>query len=707
MSNNEIDWTSGENPYAYAEGGAQDIFDSETAFTVNASFPTPEARQEQLDIALTLNPWFEVGLGDVRFENLIIRAQLEEWDDAKFARNLAGTSWGRAIYFQMRAPTGGGGSGLTREQNIENIKAQLRSNSNVLGLGLSEEQIAQLATTAVDENQNDAVLTESVFALVDPNAIVSGDIKTLANRLYQESIGVRATLGAGQAMEYAIQIVSGNMSEGTALQEIRDNAGVENPQYASLISKGYNLNDYDTLFEQIKNTVQRYGVALTDDAIGSIAELAMDREFDDTQIINEIFDNFDVSLGVESGTLSAKQEAIIAAAREYRLDITEAEALNLAIRFTRNELDDAGIDQILQTRAQDETAYGDLIDLNIDIDSYESALASITSASRTLGISLSDSQLSNLATQAMQFEWNDQQITNELFAQLDVGQGLVTGTILGLRNTIRQRAYAQRVVLTDADATQLAIDMASGNMDETGLQAWIDERAIADNPDYQTEIEFGLDLNTVDTARASIADAITKLGLNPNNFNVEELAQQAVSNSWDNNQLTDALLTNIGIDTEIGDGLISQKINQIKALAKQYFVPMSDSTAKTYALQSMRGQITDDTLISVFTDQAKALFPFLNSTIEAGLTPASYFDPMREVLAGQLEMNVEDIDLSQSEWLDMVTSTNEDGSTRTNTMTEVISNARQDSRWAQTANARSSITNAVGILSGMFGVRGF
>lgn len=711
MSNEEtpVDYsTITNNDYAYAEIGFGSTFESETAWTVNQSFSNAEARQEQLDIATTLNPYFEIGLGDVRFENLVIRAQMENWSDDKFAQTLAGTSWGRAIFFQMMAPTGGGaGSGLTREQSIENVKAQLRQNSNTLGLGLSEEQITQLATNAVDQNQNDAALTASVFEIVDPNAIVSGDIKTLANQLYQESLSVRATLGADQAMEYAIQIISGNMSEATAVQEIRNNAGVQNPQYASLIQKGYDLNDYDTLFNQIQNTVRRYGVALTDDVIGQIAELAISREFDDSQIIDEIFNNFDSSLGVDSGTLSAKQDAIIQAAREYRLEITEADALNLAIRFTRNELDDAGIDQILQARAQEETAYGDLIDLNIDIDSYESALASITSASRTLGISLSDNQLSSIARQAMQFDWNDQQVTNALFAQLDVGQGLVSGTILGLRNNIRQRAYASRVVLTDADATQLAIDMASGNMDEGGLQAWIDERAIADNPDYQTEILFGLDLNTIDTARASIADAITKLGLNPQSFNVNQLAQQAVSGAWDNNQLTDVLLSNVGLESTIGDGLITQKVNQIKAMAKQYFVPMSDSTAMTYALQSMRGQITDDTLSSVFIDQAKALFPFLNSTIESGLTPASYFAPMREVLANELEMNAEDIDLSRSEWLNMVTSTNTDGSTRSNTMTEVINNARKDSRWAQTTNARASITNAVGVLSGMFGVRGF
>ena len=497
MSNDEtpVDYsTMTTNDYSYADIGFGSVYERETAFTVNASFSDPDARAEQLTIATTLNPWFEVGMGDVRFENLVIRAQSEGWSDTKFAQTLAGTSWGRAIYFEMASPTGdtGAGSGLSREQSIENVAAQLRRNNNMLGLGLSDDQITQLATTAVDENQNDSALTESVFQVVDPSAIVSGEIKTIANELYLESLGVRATLGADEAMEYAIQIASGNMSQETAVLEIRENAGKENPEYASLLQKGYDLNNYDTLVNQIRTTVRRYGVALTDDVIADIAELAIDRDFDDTQIIGEIFNNFDTSLGVESGTLSAKQDDIINTAREYRFEITEAEALNLAIRFTKNELDDAGIDQILQARAQDETEFGELIDLNIDIDSYESALASITSAANTLGVSLTDAQLSDIAQEAMQFNWNDQQVTNALFEQIDAGQGLVSGTVLGLRNTIRERAYAQRVVLTDVDATQLAINMASGNMDESGLQAWIDERAIADNPDYQSEIEFGL-----------------------------------------------------------------------------------------------------------------------------------------------------------------------------------------------------------------------
>lgn len=685
-------------------------FDREVSLFVNQNFPGQSQRQNELDSIILLNPELAVGLGDVRYENLLLFTIGNDLSAEQFARRLVGSNWGRAIYTEMMVGASGGsggGAGVSREQQISNLMATLSSTSNMLGLGLSDEDLTTIANTAVDGNMDSAAITAEMFNIVDPSAIVSGDIKTLANELYNESLNVRSTLSDEEAMEYAIRIASGQMSRDTAIFEIGEAAGQERPEYASLISRGFDLNDFDNLYSDIQNTVRRYGVAVTDDQIRDIATLAIERELNDGQIIDEIFNNFDESLGVAPGSLSAKQEEIINQARTYRLDITDNEALNLAIRFTRQELDDAGIDQILSTRASEETQFGDIIDLNIDINSYERTLASLTSSAQTLGIQLDDNKLANIARDAIQFEYSEQQATNALFDALDEGQGLVSGTILGMRNRIRQDAYDQRVVLSDAEATELAVDMSLGNMDELGLQAFLDERAIEEQPDYQTEIEFGLDLNSIDTARASITDAISQFGLDPSAFDVNQLAQQAISNNWDSNQLTDAILSTTTINSAIGDGLIKQEQNKVKALARRYMVPMSDGTAMTYALQKMQGQITDDTLMSAFTDQAKSLFPFLNSTIEAGLTPGDYFEPAREVLANTLELNVEDIDLTQSDFMDLVTTTDESGTTRANSMTEIMQAARKDKRWANTSNARSAVTTAVSALSSMFGVRGF
>ena len=685
-------------------------FDREVSLFVNQNFPGQSQRQNELDSIILLNPDLAVGLGDVRYENLLLFSIGNDLNAEQFARRLVGSNWGRAIYTEMMVGASGGsggGAGVSREQQISNLMATLSSTSNMLGLGLSDEDLTTIANTAVDGNMDSAAITAEMFNIVDPSAIVSGDIKTLANELYNESLNVRSTLSDEEAMEYAIRIASGQMSRDTAIFEIGEAAGQERPEYASLISRGFDLNDFDNLYSDIQNTVRRYGVAVTDDQIRDIATLAIERELNDGQIIDEIFNNFDESLGVAPGSLSAKQEEIINQARTYRLDITDNEALNLAIRFTRQELDDAGIDQILSTRASEETQFGDIIDLNIDINSYERTLASLTSSAQTLGIQLDDNKLANIARDAIQFEYSEQQATNALFDALDEGQGLVSGTILGMRNRIRQDAYDQRVVLSDAEATELAVDMSLGNMDELGLQAFLDERAIEEQPDYQTEIELGLDLNSIDTARASITDAISQFGLDPSAFDVNQLAQQAISNNWDSNQLTDAILSTTTINSAIGDGLIKQEQNKVKALARRYMVPMSDGTAMTYALQKMQGQITDDTLMSAFTDQAKSLFPFLNSTIEAGLTPGDYFEPAREVLATTLELNVEDIDLTQSDFMDLVTTTDESGTTRANSMTEIMQAARKDKRWANTSNARSAVTTAVSALSSMFGVRGF
>lgn len=88
----------------------------------------------------------------------------------------------------------------------------------------------------------------------------------------------------------------------------------------------------------------------------------------------------------------------------------------------------------------------------------------------------------------------------------------------------------------------------------------------------------------------------------------------------------------------------------LRTLARQWAVPLSDQTVADWAARIMKGEATQDMFLSYLKEQAKSLFPGLSSAIDRGITPIQYANPYIEIAVQELGINPADFDLMDPRW---------------------------------------------------------
>lgn len=94
----------------------------------------------------------------------------------------------------------------------------------------------------------------------------------------------------------------------------------------------------------------------------------------------------------------------------------------------------------------------------------------------------------------------------------------------------------------------------------------------------------------------------------------------------------------------------SPVIDNLKALAAQYAVPMSDATLQKWSQDILTGMVDENTFRSYLIEQAKSLFPGLANALDRGITVAQYVAPYAEIAAQELGVNPMAIDWRDPKW---------------------------------------------------------
>ena len=90
--------------------------------------------------------------------------------------------------------------------------------------------------------------------------------------------------------------------------------------------------------------------------------------------------------------------------------------------------------------------------------------------------------------------------------------------------------------------------------------------------------------------------------------------------------------------------------DQLKQVASEYLVPISDQVIQQWGQNIASGQVDLNGFTSYMKEQAKSLFPGLTAAIDSGQTVKQYTDPYRQKAAQVLEINPDSIDFSQPQW---------------------------------------------------------
>ena len=204
---------------------------------------------------------------------------------------------------------------------------------------------------------------------------------------------------------------------------------------------------------------------------------------------------------------------------------------------------------------------------------------------------------------------------------------------------------------------------------------------------------------------ATIQNRARSLGLNIGSGQISSIATQATANGWTDAQTVDYMLQQVNW-AQLEQGDLKAMFDDVKAMAGDYLVSLSDGTAQEYAERLASGELSMEGVRSALVRQAKARFGWMESQLDQGVTVKQYFSPVRDTIARELEVSAESIDMMDPKWLGMMETKDKDGNLGPASLYEAQMAARKDPRWARTRNAQEMTTNVVGMIGDVFGLRG-
>lgn len=209
-------------------------------------------------------------------------------------------------------------------------------------------------------------------------------------------------------------------------------------------------------------------------------------------------------------------------------------------------------------------------------------------------------------------------------------------------------------------------------------------------------------LNQTDPAAAAqslmnqqqeVVRAASKYGLHVNPHILTGLATAALSNGWDDERVVEEL---IKLQANTGDemtGLLGATYDDLKAVASDYIVPLSDKALTRWTRQVTTGKQTQEGFEAYLRDQAKSMFKDQNmhAALDGGMTVREYADPYVQLAAQTLNLNPATIDLTEGRWRRALQFKDEAGDVRSMTLDEWGDSLRTDRRYGYdfTDNARN------------------
>ncbi len=188
-----------------------------------------------------------------------------------------------------------------------------------------------------------------------------------------------------------------------------------------------------------------------------------------------------------------------------------------------------------------------------------------------------------------------------------------------------------------------------------------------------------------------------------------ELSINALYNGLDQNEIQDMLVARLTFDPDAPDlpgGRAGDTITQVRELADEYMLTLSDEEAFGYMNRMARGELDDGGLEQLFRELASQRMPQLAEWIEKGVSPGAYFQPYKNEIAAQTGQNPLDIDfLNDSTWNQILSTAGDDGMPRPMTFPEMQKFVRGTSQYQNGRRGQAEAADLVSGLTRSFGVR--
>lgn len=196
------------------------------------------------------------------------------------------------------------------------------------------------------------------------------------------------------------------------------------------------------------------------------------------------------------------------------------------------------------------------------------------------------------------------------------------------------------------------------NSDAT--RKWIAEQA-------QDPAQATADLAAQESAMSA---TLTNLGLTGTPDQVKALATASLAQGWTSQQTKDNISQSIVAGpngtfsfhydnqvggTSAGGGTLVSTLQGIQSEAAKYLVPISDGTAQSFATAMANGTMDSSAVTAYMVTHAESLYPSIAGAIKAGITPADYVSPYKQVAAQLLGVDANSIDMTQPQYMRAIT----------------------------------------------------
>jgi len=138
---------------------------------------------------------------------------------------------------------------------------------------------------------------------------------------------------------------------------------------------------------------------------------------------------------------------------------------------------------------------------------------------------------------------------------------------------------------------------------------------------------------------------------------------------------------------------------------REYLYHMSDKHAAIWGDRIARGIATPDDMRQAVADRAAQLYPQFATGLRQGKTMEDMTDQYRTIIAEELEIDPDRIDLSTGQWSKVLNVRDSNGKTRPMTNFETLQLARKDPRWWKTGHGKQEDASWANRMLAMFGRR--
>lgn len=210
--------------------------------------------------------------------------------------------------------------------------------------------------------------------------------------------------------------------------------------------------------------------------------------------------------------------------------------------------------------------------------------------------------------------------------------------------------------------------------------------------------------NKIAESKAWLSDQFSQLGVEVDDATLSTLAVNRLQWSWSDTQTQDILAGYIHYQPGETAGTIAAVETNIKNLAYQYGVGVSDLQMQDWISGIVSQKYNEDSLADYIRDMARSKYSGMTGYLDTGMTVRQVAAPYLQEFSKLMEVNPDTVNLDDPLIASALQGRPDPktGQPQMMTVAQMQKAVKQDKRWLYTSNAKQSMTDlGLGILKDM------